>query len=143
MEDRFWSKVDKSGECWVWTAGQSHGYGCFAVKKGKTVYAHRLAYELLVGPIPNGLQIDHLCRNRRCVRPDHLEPVTRKTNILRGESPSARAARVDRCPSGHPYDEANTILYRGSRYCRECKRAKDRRRVRPPRIGGSSGDRNP
>lgn len=73
--DRFWEKVDKSGECWLWTAYTTKkGYGQTHIG-GKTKYAHRVAYELSVGPIPDGKELDHLCRNRACVNPDHLDPV--------------------------------------------------------------------
>lgn len=86
--ERFWAKVDRSDDCWVWTGtGTPKGYGQFA-PHGKHVYAHRFAYELLVGPIPEGMTIDHLCRNRGCVRPDHLEVVTRGENTRRGATPS-------------------------------------------------------
>lgn len=80
-EPRFWAKVDKSGECWEWTAGLRDGYGSFKEgTKGRTHSSHRLSYELTVGPIPQGMLIDHRCRNKRCVRPEHLRPVTRKQN---------------------------------------------------------------
>lgn len=92
---RFWAKVevDESG-CWLWTASTNHGYGHFWVSPdvGK-VYAHRYAYELLVGPIPDGLEIDHLCKVRNCVNPEHLEPVTKEENWRRGDAPSAVAVR--------------------------------------------------
>jgi hypothetical protein len=81
---RFWSKVDRTGDCWKWTAGLTgSGYGRFRWDGGE-VAAHRFAYELLVGAIPDGLQIDHLCRNRACVNPAHMEPITQRENILRG-----------------------------------------------------------
>ncbi|HEY7824270.1 MAG TPA: HNH endonuclease signature motif containing protein [Acidimicrobiia bacterium] len=93
--DRFWNKVDASGDCWEWigaTAG--NGYGKINVK-GRDHYpefAHRVGWELLVGPIPDGLVIDHLCRNTLCVNPDHLEPVTHKVNVRRGYRYRGRAA---------------------------------------------------
>jgi hypothetical protein len=104
------------------------GYGKFW-RDGKTVSAHRVAYELFVGPIPAGMQIDHLCRNRLCVRPEHLQLATVRENLLRGNTHAAANAAKTHCPAGHPYDEQNT--YRppdGSRMCKECMRAKDRRR---------------
>lgn len=84
--ERFWSKVDASGDCWEWTAGvNNRGYGYFHVAVGQSpVGAHRFAYEQLVGPIPDGLVIDHLCRNPPCVNPDHLEPVRFRENLMRG-----------------------------------------------------------
>lgn len=123
--ERFWAKVERveSSECWLWLACQDgKGYGLFWV--GRYVRAHRFAYELLVGPIPEGLQLDHLCRVRHCVNPAHLEPVTNRENVLRGEGLPAQAARKTHCPHGHPYDEANTLgRSDGSRVCRTCNRA--------------------
>lgn len=126
VEDRFWAKVDKNGPlgCWVWTASTyPSGYGAFGVAPGKVNCAHRFAYELLVGPIPEGLQLDHLCRTRLCVNPVHLEPVTIAENVLRGIGPSATNARKTHCIHGHPFDEANTKIDReGFRHCRACSR---------------------
>ncbi len=87
------------------------------------VYAHRAAYELYVGPIPEGLTIDHLCRNTLCVNPAHLEAVTMRENILRGTGPSAQAARKTHCLRGHPFDDGNTLFRAtGKRVCRACQR---------------------
>lgn len=121
VEQRFWSKVDKSDTCWHWATPQaSNGYGRFWVD-GHLVLAHRFAYELLIGPIPDGLQIDHLCRVRHCVNPDHLEAVTQQVNILRGMGETARNAKKAHCPQGHPYDSENTYLSpQGKRNCRAC-----------------------
>lgn len=139
---RFWAKVDRRDpdDCWVWTAAtnRSGGYGRFRVggRAGRMVSAHRFAYERLVGPIPDGLTIDHLCRVPRCVNPKHLEPVTVRENTLRGESFSARNARKTHCIHGHPFDEANTIHRKGGRReCRICNYA-GKRRLRTP-WGGS------
>lgn len=97
FSDRFWSKVDKSGTCWLWTASiRATGYGQFRVGK-RTRDAHRVAWELTNGSVPDGLQLDHLCRNRACVRPDHLEPVTQRENILRGTAPTAVNAVKTHC----------------------------------------------
>jgi hypothetical protein len=116
---RFWDKVRKDADgCWRWTGAiQGAGYGNFWVDD-KCRLSHRVAYDMLVGPIPEGLELDHLCRNRECVNPAHLEPVTRTENQRRG----LRAMRVE-CVNGHPYDAANT--YRrpnGTRDCRACIR---------------------
>lgn len=125
LPDRFWAKVTPcpmSG-CWLWFgAWQKHGHGQ-TCHQNRVVYAHRRAYEALVGPIPEGLQIDHLCRVRCCVNPAHLEPVTARENTLRGESISVRYARRSACPNGHPYSGDNLYVKPdGSRACRACRR---------------------
>lgn len=89
--------------------------------------AHRYAYEHFIGPIPEGLQVDHLCRVRNCVNPDHLEAVTCRENVLRGDGVAAANARATHCPQGHAYDEANTYTWtNGGRHCRACARIKTR-----------------
>lgn len=94
--------------------------------KGKEIGAHRLMYELLVGPIPAGLHLDHLCRNPACCNPRHLEAVPPKVNYLRGISPYAKNARKTRCPRGHEYTEQTTYVYKGSRHCLPCKQERQR-----------------
>jgi hypothetical protein len=120
--------VDKTQDCWNWTGALDNGYGRFqGGPRGSKVHrAHRLAYELLVGPIPEGLVLDHLCRNRRCVNPDHLEPVTNRINVLRGEGWAASRARQTHCIHGHEFTPANTYVdpKRGTRGCRECRRGR-------------------
>ena len=108
--------------CHVWTgATTSSGYG-LVVRLGQVIVTHRVAYELMFGPIPELLVIDHLCRNRLCANPRHMEPVTSGENVLRGISPSARNARMTECDKGHPFDDENTYVCRGRRHCRTCRR---------------------
>ena len=132
LGERFWSKVDRCGpdECWPWLAGKTKGYGTICLKIGdvwRSRRAHRLVYAALIGPIPEGLTLDHLCRNHDCCNPGHCEPVTNKENILRGTCPTAVNARKTHCPQGHPYSEENTqVGPTGWRYCRICARANDR-----------------
>jgi HNH endonuclease len=122
--ERFWSKVEFTDDCWHWMGLRNgDGYGRFWIGKC-SIAAHRAAYELLVGPIPPGFTIDHLCRNPPCVRFDHLEPVTPGENTLRGRSPSAINARKTHCSNGHEFTLANTYCYPSGRRrrCRICKR---------------------
>lgn len=126
---RFWRKVDVADSgCWEWNGGLwGGGYGRF-VLDGRHVQAHRWAYEALVGPIPDGLQLDHLCRNRRCVNPDHLEPVTNRENGVRGIGIAARALATH-CSHGHEWTEENTnVRPNGTRRCRKCNAAIEARR---------------
>lgn len=85
----------------------------------KDAGAHRVAYEEIMGPVPEGLELDHLCRTRSCVNPSHLEPVTHRENMNRGDVATRRKTH---CPKGHPYDEENTGIYNGYRNCRACAR---------------------
>lgn len=130
--DRFWAKVDRRGanDCWPWKASTKKGHGMvWAMRNGErfVFMAHRVAYELLVGPIPDGLVLDHLCRNRGCCNPRHLEPVTNEQNILRGEwAPVLNAAKTH-CVAGHEYSPGNTyVTSRGHRQCRACKARRQR-----------------
>jgi hypothetical protein len=119
---RFWNYIDKTPTCWRWTGSLvREGYGFLRVN-GKTTPAHRFAYELLVGPIQDGLTIDHLCRVRHCVNPEHLEPVTRDENTLRGTGPTARHARQTHCKQGHPLDVTQLENGRPRRRCSICSR---------------------
>jgi len=139
VDDRFWAKADRSGgpdACWPWTASlQNKGYGQFNYG-GTMAKAHRVAYILTHGTIPDGMTLDHLCRVRRCVNPAHLEPVSFKTNVLRGIAPVATNAAKTHCIHGHPFDTANTYIRRdtGSRQCRTCIRDWQRRNARRPDL---------
>lgn len=131
VDERFWSKVEKSPEgCWQWTASTvpGTGYATFYVSAQEPrVNTHRWAYERFVGIVPPGLHLDHLCRNRSCVNPEHLEPVTPQVNTLRGISFAAENAAKTACPQGHPYDEENTYRRAGRRYCLACRGRRNRR----------------
>ena len=133
--------------CWIWTAGLDiSGYGELWIGPGKSqeAKAHRVSREIFKGAIPQGLECDHLCRNRSCVNPDHIEPVTRQVNFQRGDqSPlergrallQVRLKAITHCPQGHEYTLANTHLKRGrARSCRQCARdyAKRKWRERHP-----------
>lgn len=131
--ERFWANftVNRETECWEWQ-GPDNGVGYGKIKvDGDFLYAHRYGYELFVGEIPDGLVIDHLCRNPSCVNPWHLEPVTQRINSQRG----SRATRTH-CVNGHPYNEANTYIYpkTGHRQCRACNRERERIRRKEARA---------
>lgn len=155
VEQRFWEKVDRqgNGDCWPWLGCLGTGGYAMFWNGERNMHAHRFAYELLVGPIPEGLVLDHLCRVRHCVNPAHLEPVTHAENIRRGEGWAGQHARKTHCPQGHPYDEENTIYrVRKSRWgrstareCRICRRRRkqeDRQREKAKRrLSTPSGDK--
>lgn len=127
MRRTLWQKVTITETCWLWTGGRDRlSYG--RQPSGRTsVTAHRLVYELLIGPVPDGLELDHLCRIRHCVRPDHLEPVTHAENM--------RRARWTHCKHGHELTDENVYLNpRGGRSCRQC--ALDRAAAR--RMAGAA-----
>lgn len=135
----FWTKVDMSSECWMWTGATNRGYGIYHPHRGQRARAHRIAYELVVGSIPDGLTLDHLCRNRACVKPAHLEPVTSRENILRGEGISARNARKTECIHGH-----NTWGHEPGRPSRRvCLTCRQERRISTLRHSAEGSTRTP
>lgn len=132
QRDRFWSNVTEDGACWVWTGTiTSAGYGqitfCFGGSKANYL-AHRVSYTLMADEIPDGLELDHLCHNTRCVNPEHLDPVTHAVNLSR-----SRAAIRATCKHGHTRTPENTYRNKlGHQKCRECARTRDAAR-RPRR----------
>lgn len=134
--------IDPETGCWLWNGFLgSGGYGQIVVQH-RTHYAHRISYELHRGPIPEGMQLDHLCRVRRCVNPDHLEPVTPRLNTLRGTGPTAVNAQKTHCFRGHPLTPDNLdarLLRQGERVCVHCRRQYDReykRKTYKPKATG-------
>lgn len=117
MPERFWAKVIKTDSCWLWDAAKADGYGVFnhPDKAGSHHRAHRIAYEMLVGPIPADKELDHLCHERSCVNPKHLEPVTTGENIRRIKRPIE-------CPQGH---REWTTTKQGWRKCKACHRERE------------------
>jgi HNH endonuclease len=131
--------IDEATGCWVWQRSVTRGGYGHLREGGRMQYAHRLYYERSRGPIPAGRQLDHLCRNPSCVRPDHLQPVTGQENVLRGDTIAARRKAQTHCVNGHPFDDENTIRRGRMRACRECQRQANRvaMRKRRQRLAGS------
>ncbi len=145
----FWSRVEKTDGCWIWNGAlDKDGYGASTVRVGgKRVgsqIAHVIAYEELVKPVPAGLQLDHKCRNRRCVNPDHLEPVTCAVNLERSDTLWAKSRRTGLCRNGHPRVPENIRTRKnGKSDCRICARAQRRQwRLLHPSVTNvaSTGD---
>jgi hypothetical protein len=131
LPQRFWSKTSIQADgCWRWVAATTRGYGSYR-HNNRLTQAHRAAYTVLVGPIPGtspaGLTVDHLCRNRSCVNPAHMELVSRGENTMRGDSLTAKNKQKTHCSRGHEYTLANTYLPSdGKRYCRACNRIRNK-----------------
>ena len=124
-EALFWRKVERTKTCWLWTGYiNKEGYGEYMSEALTTRLAHRIAFALDQGHLPD-MPLDHLCRNRHCVNPDHLEPVTVLVNTRRSNV-GLNSANKTHCPQGHPYDKDNTLVYGGKRKCRKCKNQKAR-----------------
>jgi hypothetical protein len=119
---RLWSRIEKTDSCWNWMGCcDGRGYGAIRVggNDGRTLKVHIIVYEQRHGAVPKGLELDHLCRNRKCCNPDHLEAVTHAENVRRGTCADYQRVKTH-CRQGHLYDEANTYIYRGGRHCRAC-----------------------
>jgi hypothetical protein len=130
FEERIGERVKVEGDCWIWQ-GAKAGIGYARCRVGdKYFYVHRLMYELLIGPIPKGLTLDHLCRRRDCVNPFHCEPVTMRENVLRGNGPAAVNARKTHCVRGHSLSGSNLYIFKptGARSCKACDRERKRQK---------------
>lgn len=127
--DRILCKIEKTDSCWIWNGAKTGGDNSYGTiwKNGKRVLVHRIMYESVNGKIPNHLEIDHLCRNKRCVNPKHLEAVTHRENMLRADVGKHLKDRTH-CPKGHEYTPENTRITHGSRSCRACESLYNKRR---------------
>jgi hypothetical protein len=142
--ERFWAYITKpDGEngCWLWQGAlDKDGYGAFSPAGKGTVRIHRWAYEQMVGQIPDGLVLDHLCERRNCANPQHLRPTTVRENVLRSAtSPTAVNARKTHCPNDHPLSGDNLIVVAGSRLCRICERARWKRNNDKRKVSHAEG----
>lgn len=118
-QGKLWSRILKTDTCWLWQGGKSHGYGITNFESRKES-VHRTIYRICVGEIPEGLQLDHLCRVKLCCNPAHLEPVTARENIRRGMCPAAKTVRYGYCIRGHKFEEGSYIQCPSGRRCKKC-----------------------
>lgn len=125
--ERLISQIEVDGDCWIYTGyTPPDGYGRIHYNR-KPALAHRVCYEQLVGPIPEGLELDHVCRRPACVNPDHLDPVDHRTNAMRGAAPAIRRHRRRECIHGHRMTAENTyVTPQGYRQCRTCRSARQK-----------------
>jgi HNH endonuclease len=137
MRERVFARliIDQESGCLLWTGALTKGYGVTS-ESGQNRYVHRVMYEWFVGPIPDGTEIDHLCRVKHCAAPAHLEAVTHAENAQRGEVRLVNGTKTH-CPHGHLYDEANTYLNKGKRSCRQC--TYERNKARRLRLAAPKG----
>lgn len=127
LPSKFWDRIYFAGNCWLWKGATNRGYGRFHVSRGKQRPVHRMTWEVINGPVPSGKNLDHLCRNKTCVNPSHLECVPIAVNALRGNSPHAQHARQTHCFLGHPLSGENLFINsRGNRVCLICNRSRRR-----------------
>ena len=124
--------VNQATGCWDWSASKNLGYGQMGINLGdgkyRPLFAHRISYEIHKGDIPENLVIDHICRNRGCVNPDHLRLLTRGENVMCGDTITARKSNSALCPNGHVYEEESIYRYKGWRICKICRRKNDAKR---------------
>lgn len=148
VKERLLKLIDKNRDCWVWAGSVSQqGYGRLTISnngKKRTRAAHRVSYETFIGDIPEGLTIDHLCRNRKCINPDHLEAVTIGENVRRGNPLWKQEMARTHCPYGHEYSEDNTYRYKTRhggicRNCKTCMKARSVQRNIDKRLGVCCG----
>lgn len=146
LSQRLMSKVTKTDSCWLFNGNlNDRGYGRIRRNRGRLEFVQRVAYEIFIGSIPPDMEIDHLCRVRNCVNPSHLEAVSHKENIHRGNGLCAINRRKTQCYKGHKFDAENTYLPpKGGRVCKACTREKDakyriRQRLADMETGSSVG----